>query len=156
MKISYANIIGDASKKLGANPDVILEAIGKDSRIGNKFLKYGYSYGGPCLPRDTRALSQFIRNTELNPILMEATDKYNCLHTGLEVDNLLNKAQDSYTIEDICYKENNHVPIIEESAKLKIAKELVKRGKKVIIKDLPHMIRIVKMEYGNLFFYETK
>ncbi len=155
-KISFANLIGDASKKLGANPEVILEAIGKDSRIGNKFLKYGHSYGGPCLPRDTRALAQFIRNTKVNPILMEATNKYNILHTELEVEELLKKNQDLYIIEDICYKENSHVPIIEESAKLKIAKELVKRGKKVIIKDLKHMIRVVKMEYGNLFSYEIK
>ena len=153
-KITYANLIGDSAISLGANPDVILDAIGKDGRIGNRFLKFGHSYGGPCLPRDTRAVAQFIRNVGGNPILMDATDKYNCLHTQLEVDKLIKEDQDTYIIEDISYKENSHVPIIEESAKLKIAKELVKRGKKVIIKDLPHMIRVVKMEYGNLFSYE--
>ena len=45
-KISFANMIGDISNKVGGEKDKILEAIGSDSRIGNKFLKWGYGYGG--------------------------------------------------------------------------------------------------------------
>ena len=60
----------------------------------------------------------------------------------------------AYTIENICYKENSKIPIIEESAKLKIAKRLVEAGKVVTIKDEKHMIDEVKKEYGNLFKYK--
>ena len=45
------------------------------------------------------------------------------------------------------------IPIIEESAKLKIAFELIKRGHKVIIKDTKSLINEVKKEYGNIFEY---
>ncbi|MFX0141383.1 MAG: hypothetical protein ACFFDN_47535 [Candidatus Hodarchaeota archaeon] len=57
MKISYANMLGDVAKKCGADGFKITEALGKDSRIGNKYLKLGHSYGVPCFPRDTQALS---------------------------------------------------------------------------------------------------
>ena len=69
---------------------------------------------------------------------------------------LLQENRDEYVIENICYKEDSKIPIIEESAKLKIAKNLVKAGKKVIIKDESHMIDEVIKEYGNLFEYELK
>ena len=56
----------------------------------------------------------------------------------------------------IGYKENSKIPIIEESAKLKIAYNLVKAGKKVIIKDEIQLINEVKKEHGNLFYYIIK
>jgi len=154
MKISYANMIGDAANKLGANGEVVMNAVGKDSRIGIKYLKPGHSFGGPCFPRDTSAVSQFLKNVGIKPFLTDASGKYNDFHTQFEVEELLEKNLETYVIEDVCYKENCHIPIIEESAKLKIAHELIKRGKKVIIRDYPHMIREVKISYGSLFSYE--
>ena len=37
----------------------ILDAIGSDIKVEKKYLEYGYGYGGPCLPRDNRALAVF-------------------------------------------------------------------------------------------------
>ena len=48
---------------------------------------------------------------------------------------LIAQKLDTYVIRNVCYKENCTVPIIEESANLKIAKGLVNRGKTVIIED---------------------
>ena len=50
-------MIGDIVQKSGGNPHAVLEAIGSDSRVGLRYLGYGYGYGGPCFPRDNRALS---------------------------------------------------------------------------------------------------
>ena len=61
----------------------------------------------------------------------------------------------NYVIENVSFKENNPVAIIEESAKLKIAYNLIKHGKKVTIKDRESIIREVKKEYGKLFSYES-
>jgi len=36
-KITFANIVGDAALKSGAEPDKILAALGDDSRIGKKY-----------------------------------------------------------------------------------------------------------------------
>ena len=55
-KLSYANMVGDLCDNLNANKELVLNSIGSDSRIGTKYFKPGYSFGGPCFPRDTKAL----------------------------------------------------------------------------------------------------
>jgi UDPglucose 6-dehydrogenase len=56
-KISYANMIARLCEKLPeADADVVTSALGLDTRIGPKYLKGAVSYGGPCFPRDNRAL----------------------------------------------------------------------------------------------------
>jgi nucleotide sugar dehydrogenase len=47
MKITMANFIGDIAIKSGVDPNIILKAIGEDTRINSKFFKYGFGYGGP-------------------------------------------------------------------------------------------------------------
>lgn len=57
VKIAFANEITRFCEHLpGGNAYEVLDAIGTDPRIGGKFLKPGPPYGGPCLPRDARAL----------------------------------------------------------------------------------------------------
>ena len=45
-KISYANMIGEvlALSKLDGEIDTVLNAIGSDSRIGNKYLNFGFGF----------------------------------------------------------------------------------------------------------------
>jgi len=155
-KLSFANMISDVCDRLGADKNIVLKSIGRDSRIGNKYFNPGYSFGGPCFPRDTKALKQVIDSVNINSDLLDATTKYNEEHSLFQTNQLLKEGKEAYVIEDICYKEGSKIPIIEESAKLKIAKNLVKAGKKVIIKDESHMIDEVIKEYGNLFEYELK
>ena len=154
-KISFANMISDTCDKLGANKTKVLQSIGSDSRIGNKYFNPGYSFGGPCFPRDTRALKLFIEQNNINTDLLTATTIYNNEHVNIQAKQLyeLNKEKGTYLMENICYKENCKVPIIEESAKLKIAKKLVEMGLNVTIKDEKQLIHEVIKEYGNLFNY---
>ncbi|MGD9980981.1 MAG: nucleotide sugar dehydrogenase, partial [Hyphomonadaceae bacterium] len=57
-KISYANMLAEMCEQLpGADIDVVTEALGKDTRIGGKYLKGASGYGGPCFPRDNVAFS---------------------------------------------------------------------------------------------------
>jgi nucleotide sugar dehydrogenase len=153
-KLSYANMIGDLCDTLNVEPDSVLRSIGNDSRIGNKYFRAGYSFGGPCFPRDTRALKQVMDQNEIFSGLLENTTLSNEWHIEYQTYQLLKNEQDVYVFENVCYKENSKIPIIEESAKLKIAKNLSKLGKTVIIRDVQDIIIEVKKEYGNLFNYE--
>jgi len=57
-KISYANMLARLCEKLpDADVNVVTDALGLDTRIGAKYLKGAVSYGGPCFPRDNRALA---------------------------------------------------------------------------------------------------
>ena len=97
-----------------------------------------------------------VKENKIDNDLLLATSKYNEFHSIFLTQKLLTENNMEYLIEDICYKENSKIPIIEESAKLKIAKRLVEAGKKVIIKDELQLINEVKKEYGTIFDYIIK
>jgi nucleotide sugar dehydrogenase len=154
-KIAFANMIGDvADLTIGANKFDILNAVGADSRVGKKYLMPGYGFGGPCFPRDNRALGGYIQRMGIDPLIPIATDTLNTLHTKFQTQQILDKKIDTVVIIGVGYKEKCSVPIIEESAKLKIGQELVRSGIRVIVKDIKLLIDCVKLEYGNLFEYE--
>jgi hypothetical protein len=65
----------------------------------------------------------------------------------------LNK--DMYIFENVTYKPNCAVPMIDKSPKLEVARALAKAGKAVKIRDRFAVILEVMKEYGDLFQYET-
>ena len=55
MKISFINEVADLCEEVGADVQEVASAIGRDRRIGDKFLHPGPGYGGSCFPRTSRA-----------------------------------------------------------------------------------------------------
>ena len=152
-KLSYANMIGDLCDTLGVDKHVVCSAIGSDNRIGNKYFKPGYSYGGPCFPRDTLAVKKLLDTYELPSQLLGATSDYNNYHVQFQAEQMLKDDKDVYEFRDVSYKHDSNIPIIEQSAKLKIAKYIASRGKRVVIHGDKKIIVKVKEEYGNIFEY---
>ena len=98
-------------------------------------------------------MALFVEQSKINNEILLATTKYNNEHINFQTKQLLSENKNEYLIENICYKENSKIPIIEESAKLKIAHKLADAGKKIIIQDEIQLINEVKKEYGNIFNY---
>ena len=111
-KIAYANMIGEVCDTCNVDKFSVMSALGSDSRIGNKYLKPGYSYGGPCFPRDTKALSLFLNSNNIQPRILTATHESNEAHIDFEVQRLLKLNLDDYEFTNVCYKEDSQVPII--------------------------------------------
>lgn len=131
-KISYANMIGDIALRYGCNPDIILGAIGSDSRIGKKYLGYGYGFGGPCFPRDNRALARCASEVGVSAEVSIATDKMNELHLAYQVEHFIKNQPDKsipVTFNYLTYKPES--VLLEESQQLKFALELLKEGYKI-------------------------
>ena len=154
-KIAFANTISDLCDVMGANKHDVLHAVGADSRINTKYFKPGYSFGGPCFPRDTQAMKLLLNNNYITSDILDGTIVSNEEHIVFQTYQLIKENLNEYIIENVCYKENSSIPIIDESAKLKIAKNLHDNGKCVIIKDTPEVILEVKKEYGNMFKYNV-
>lgn len=153
-KISYANMVGDIAKKVNCDADVILKAIGSDSRIGNKYLKYGFGFGGPCFPRDNRAFGLFCEEHGIYPHISYATDLSNKSHLLYQVEQVIKSGINNITIDTVTYKPESN--ILEESQKLKFALELVEKGINVSIIEKEKIINNLKEKYGNKFNYIIK
>jgi nucleotide sugar dehydrogenase len=154
-KISFANSIGDLATKAGGDPDKILSAIGSDSRIGNKYLRYGFGFGGPCFPRDNRALGKF-GELEGYPLrLSNATDVVNDEHFQFQLNQYLNEssAQEEIVFSGVAYKKGTSQ--ITESQQLRLAVALAQAGRKVRIIEIQEVINQVNGLYPGMFALET-
>jgi nucleotide sugar dehydrogenase len=135
-KISYANMVGDIANRLGCDANKVLKAIGTDSRIGNKYLKPGFGFGGPCFPRDNRALAKCGEEVGIDAVISKATDEMNEKHLQYQIDDFVklnpNKEQ-IIEIDFVTYKKDSI--LIEESQQLKFALKLKELGYIIKILD---------------------
>ena len=81
-KISYANMIGQvlAQSNLYDEIDTVLSSIGSDSRIGHKYMNFGFGFGGPCFPRDNRAFASYAQKVGVEHNIGTTTDNFNKAH----------------------------------------------------------------------------
>lgn len=136
MKISYANMLMQGSTLLGGiDIDVVTDAIGLDSRIGRKYLKAAAAYGGPCFPRDTRALSALFSDLGLPDSLSHATQVVNESHSEFVSDQVAKNLVKGMTvgIAGLSYKTGTKVT--EESPGLALARALASREFKIAVWD---------------------
>ena len=136
MKISFTNQLRMVANRFPkADIHAILEAIGSDSRIGQKYLRAGLSYGGPCFPRDNRLLAYTAREAGLEAPLAEASDRVNH-QTNIDlfesVQRLAGK-EDTIAVLGLSYKPDTY--ITEESAGLYLAQQLKRHGYRVVVHD---------------------
>ena len=136
-KISYANMLARLCEKLpDADVNVVTDALGLDTRIGAKYLKGAVSYGGPCFPRDNRALAALAASVGASSGLAEATDRFNRaqIKSVAEIVRSHHRAgNDPIAILGLTYKPNTDV--VEEAFGLLLAQELDAAGLPVIVYD---------------------
>ena len=136
MKITYANMLASICEGLpGGDVDEVTRAIGLDSRIGPRYLKGGPPFGGPCFPRDNRALGVAAEAVGAPWDLAAATDRMN---DGLaeriaEMVITATNEGDTVAVLGLAYKDNT--PVVEESAGAKVAGALAVQGRRVIVHD---------------------
>jgi UDPglucose 6-dehydrogenase len=63
MKISFINAVASVCEAVGADVGQVVHGIGKDSRIGPRFLNPGIGYGGSCFPKDVMAFRAVARES---------------------------------------------------------------------------------------------
>jgi nucleotide sugar dehydrogenase len=146
-KISFANMIGEIATNSGLESEVqtILRAIGSDSRIGKKFLKYGFGFGGPCLPRDNRALSNYAKKYNANSKLSELVDEMNVDHTEYLANHFIKKNPDKkvpFVMKHISYKKGTD--IITDSQQYNLCLHLLSKGYTVFVQEIDAVINQFK------------
>jgi len=87
-KMTFANYMGELCEQLnqrGENPpldaNLILHIIGNDPRIGHRYLRAAFAFGGGCFPRDLKALITSCQESGTDPEILKATDAINARRT---------------------------------------------------------------------------
>jgi len=136
MKISFSNYVAEVSELLtNVNAIKITNAIGIDSRIGNKYLRPGLGYGGPCFPRDTRAIEAFARSYNWPSELSRAVNEINLRQPKVSAYRIV-KNFDKFNkigVYGLSYKSGSD--LTEESQAVSFCNELIDYGLEVFAYD---------------------
>jgi UDPglucose 6-dehydrogenase len=140
VKITYINEIANLCESVGANVQDVAKAIGRDGRIGPKFLHPGPGYGGSCFPKDTRALAKIGRAHNESLSLVEAAIESNEQQKHRMVDKIEaglggpgSLAGKTIAILGLAFKPNTDD--MRESPAITISEGLVQRGARLRVYD---------------------
>lgn len=154
-KISYANMVGEVMSLAGLDDEIssVLNAIGADTRVGPKYLKYGYGFGGPCLPRDNRSFAAYAKKLGLEYNLGKTTDDFNNEHARFLMNYFIRKNDKNlpFWFQSIAYKEGTD--ILTESQQYRLCIDLLDVGYKVYVQEsraiLDQVEGYLKSNYGD-------
>ena len=136
-KISYANMIGQvlAQSNLYDEIETVLSSIGSDSRIGHKYMNFGFGFGGPCFPRDNRAFASYAQKVGVEHNIGTTTDNFNKAHLLFLKDYFINDNSDDlpFWFDYIAYKPGTD--ILTESQQYQLCLEFLDLGYKVYVSD---------------------
>jgi UDPglucose 6-dehydrogenase len=140
VKITFINEIANLCEKAGADVRDVAKAMGRDGRIGAKFLHPGPGYGGSCFPKDTQALARIGRDKGEPLSIVEAAINAN---EGQKV-RMINKIEQvmesagplkgkTIAVLGLAFKPNTDD--MRESPAITICEGLVSRGAKIRVWD---------------------
>ena len=137
MRLSFVNETYKLSSEFGGNPNQILDAIGKDKRIGNHYFRPSPGWGGSCFPKDVKEVINFFESDYQSPLISKIIES-NESHMDWFADYLLlhlkEKKLRKIVLIGAPFKENTDD--IRESPTLKIYDRIVKKFKNISILDL--------------------
>ncbi len=114
MRVSFANMLLAACSEVPcANVDRVTSAL--SHRMGKRFFKGAVPYGGPCWPRDNKALSAFLEAIDVPSRMPRNVDIFNEEHGCYILRKVLEQSQpeDKIGILGLAYKTGTY--LIERS-----------------------------------------
>ena len=136
-KISYANMLGQVLTMSGMEDEIdnVLNSIGSDKRVGKKYLKYGFGFGGPCFPRDNRAFASYASKVGVEHNIGHVTDAFNEDHATFLKKYFIfkNKKKMPFFFNYLTYKPNTD--ILTESQQYRLCLDLLNEGHLVYCGD---------------------
>ena len=87
-RISLMNELANLAERVGADIVRVQRAIGADPRIGSQGIDAGCGYGGPCLPKDVRALVRMAADVGYDMPLVREVEAVNQRQRSLLAEKL--------------------------------------------------------------------
>jgi UDPglucose 6-dehydrogenase len=129
-RLTFINELSVLCEAIGSDVTTVSLAMGKDARIGHRYLNAGAGYGGSCFPKDTRALQHTAKEYGVGLTIVgaviEANDKQK-LHMVEKITKAMGDvAGQRIAVLGIAFKPETDD--IREAPALIIIRELAARG----------------------------
>jgi len=139
-RISSINSISALCEATGADVDEVANAIGKDSRIGPKFLKASVGFGGSCFQKDILNLTYLCESFGLNEVanywtsVVGINDWQKKRFTSRIVKELFNTVADKkIAVLGFAFKKDTNDT--RESAAINVCRDLLAEHANVVVYD---------------------
>ena len=154
LKVSFANEIGSLCRRLGIDSGEVMRIFVQDTKlnISPLYLKPGFAFGGPCLPKDVRALGWLARESGLQLPLIQNIIPSNSRHLDRAVDLVLSAKRQRIGVLGLVFKSDTDD--LRESPACELVKRLVAAGKRVKVYD--PRVRLDRLLGANQTFIRNK
>ena len=137
-RISFMNELALLAETLGADIELVRHGIGSDPRIGYHFLYAGCGYGGPCFPKDVKALIKTGADSGHTLRVLNAVEDANDAQKLVLVDKIVERFGEDLTgrhfaVWGLAFKPNTDD--MREAPSRVIIAELFRRGATVTAYD---------------------
>lgn len=134
-KITFANEVGRVAKPLALDARKVMELLCRDTKLNLSpyYMKPGNPFGGSCLPKDVRALTQQARLLGLNLPMLESLLPSNERHLQNLLGLIMKSGRREVIILGLSFKSNTDD--LRESAMVEVAQTLLGRGYQLRIYD---------------------
>lgn len=135
LKVAFANELGALAKSLGIASREVMRIFVEDRKlnISPLYLKPGFAFGGPCLPKDLRALARMGKAGGLDIPLLESILRSNHCHLNRARELILATGKRRVSVLGLVFKSDTDD--LRESPSCQLVKALVEGGKKVKVYD---------------------
>jgi UDPglucose 6-dehydrogenase len=133
LKISFANELAVLCEELGADVLKVVEGIGLDPRIGSRYMQPGFGFGGSCLPKDLRSITNVGQELGVEMHLTSAVSDANEAHQrrfARRILRALPEGAHQVAILGLAFKAGTDD--IRSSPALRVAEMLIARGLDVV------------------------
>jgi GDP-mannose 6-dehydrogenase len=162
-KIAFANEIASFARAFGVDGRETMRLMVSDERlnISPAYLRPGYAFGGSCLPKDLRALTDKARKSDVETPLLDAALASNVAHFERGVRLVEDAGNRSVALLGLSFK--GGTDDLRESPAVAMAERLLGRGYSLAIFDpdvtpatlrganlafiqehLPHLVELLK------------
>jgi GDP-mannose 6-dehydrogenase len=135
LKVTFANEIGNLSKKMGVDGHEVMSIFCQDTKLNlaPTYLKPGFAFGGSCLPKDVRALAYQAKQFDLESPVLNAILQSNSAQVRLAIQKLLSLGKKRVGFLGMAFKPNTDD--LRESPLVEVIETLLGKGYPIRIYD---------------------
>lgn len=134
-KIAFANEVGRAGKALGIDSQAVMALLCRDTKLNLSpyYMRPGNPFGGSCLPKDVRALTNSARHLGVSLPMLENVLPSNERHLQSLLQLIAESGEREAVILGLSFKANTDD--LRESPMVEVAQTLLGRGYQLRIYD---------------------